>query len=118
MDSLAELHIIPWEIVQLILVQCDPVPVRFVCRQWRDLIPCERFGSYYCTRTALNGHLECLKWAHESGCPWDERTCSYTAKHGHLDCLKYAHENGCPWNKQNCLANAKNNEIIQYINSH
>ena len=21
------------------------------------------------------GHLECLKYAHEHGCPWDENTC-------------------------------------------
>ena len=21
---------------------------------------------------AMNGHLECLKYAHEHGCPWDE----------------------------------------------
>ena len=24
---------------------------------------------------AENGHLECLKYAHENGCPWDEMTC-------------------------------------------
>ena len=118
MDSLTELHIIPWEIVQLILVQCDPVPVRFVCRQWRDLIPYKRFDSDYCTRAAENGHLECLKWAHESGCPWNDDTCLYAALNGRLECLKYAHENGCPWSKPICLTYAKNNEIKQYINSH
>ena len=26
-----------------------------------------------------NGHLECLKYAHENGCEWDERTCEYAA---------------------------------------
>lgn len=25
--------------------------------------------------------------------------CNYATKYGHLDCLIYAHENGCPWNK-------------------
>ena len=30
----------------------------------------------------------------------DENTCSYAAENGHLDCLVFAHENGCPWNKQ------------------
>ena len=46
---------------------------------------------------AEGGHLECLKYAHENGCPWDEWTCSMAAFNGHLECLKYAHENGCPW---------------------
>ena len=41
--------------------------------------------------------LECLKYAHEHGCPWDILTCMYAALNGHLDCLQYAHENGCPW---------------------
>ena len=39
--------------------------------------------------------LECLKYAHEKGCPWDEETCSKAAYNGHLD----AHENGCPWDE-------------------
>ena len=28
-----------------------------------------------CNLAAKNGHLECLKYAHENGCPWDEDTC-------------------------------------------
>ena len=47
-------------------------------------------------RAAKNGHLECLKYAHENGCPWDGETCSEAAENGHLECLKYARENGCP----------------------
>jgi hypothetical protein len=35
--------------------------------------------------------LECLKWLHESGCPWDDRCIKYAAEHGNLDCIKYAH---------------------------
>ena len=26
-------------------------------------------------RMPPDGHLECLKYAHEHGCPWDEVTC-------------------------------------------
>ena len=52
---------------------------------------------------ASEGHLECLTYAHENGCPWHERTCSYAAEFGHLECLKYAHENGCPWNEETCF---------------
>jgi hypothetical protein len=40
--------------------------------------------------------LECLKYLHENGCPWDEETCYVAALSGHLECLKYAQENGCP----------------------
>ena len=49
------------------------------------------------SEAASGGHLECLKYAHENGCPWDEETCSEAAYGGHLECLKYAHEKGCPW---------------------
>ena len=45
-----------------------------------------------CSNAAKSGHLECLKYAHENGCPWDEDTCSEAT----FKCLKYAHENGCP----------------------
>ena len=41
---------------------------------------------------------ECLKYAHENGCPWNEETCHYAADNGHhtnKECLKCAHENGC-----------------------
>lgn len=26
---------------------------------------------------AQNGHLDCLTYAHENGCEWDEDTCNY-----------------------------------------
>jgi hypothetical protein len=45
---------------------------------------------------AKNGHLDCLKFAHENGCPWSENTTSYAARGGQLNCLKYSHENCCP----------------------
>jgi len=50
-----------------------------------------------CTRAAAErGHLDCLKYAHENGCPWD-LTCTKAAEKGGYDeCLKYAHESGCP----------------------
>jgi hypothetical protein len=43
--------------------------------------------------------LECLRYAHENGCPWNEHTCRYAAKYGYLECLRYAHEHGCHWGK-------------------
>jgi hypothetical protein len=35
--------------------------------------------------------------AYQCGCPWEEDICEIAALEGHLDCLRYAHENGCPW---------------------
>jgi hypothetical protein len=59
-------------------------------------------SKFLCYDAARNGHLDCLKYAHENGCPWDEDLCSDTAENNHLECLKYAHENGCPWNADTC----------------
>ena len=53
-----------------------------------------------CSNAAKNGHLECLKYARKNGCPWNEKTCSEAALKGHFECLKYAHEKGCPWNEE------------------
>jgi hypothetical protein len=52
----------------------------------------------------MNGHLACLKYAHEHQCPWNELTCMMAAFGGHLECLKYAYENGCPWSIRVCQA--------------
>ena len=30
--------------------------------------------------------LECIKYLHENGCPWSEKTCDWAAKSGHLEC--------------------------------
>ena len=57
---------------------------------------CKINGEYSTIIAARNGHLECLKYAHENGCPWDKFTCADAARNGHLECLKYAHENDCP----------------------
>jgi hypothetical protein len=44
-----------------------------------------------CDDACENGHLNCLKYAHENGCTWNE--------YGHLDCFKYTHENDCTWDE-------------------
>ncbi len=60
-------------------------------------------GMKVCVSIAAQyGRLDCLRYAHENGCPWDETTCRYAAQYGHLDILRYAHENGCPWNESTC----------------
>jgi len=51
-----------------------------------------------------------LAFLHQYGHPWDETVCEKAAANGHLDCFKYLHENGCPWNtylyitgRRNCV---------------
>jgi len=55
-----------------------------------------------CNNFAEGGYEDCLKYAHENNCIWNEWTCVRAAGGGYLNCLKYAHENGCPWNKRTC----------------
>ena len=37
---------------------------------------------------------------------WNLDTTSRSARYGHLDCLRYAHENGCPWNEDTTIDSA------------
>jgi hypothetical protein len=46
----------------------------------------KKFQRYF----ALNGYLNSMVYAHESGCQWDRYTCSNAAKNGQLEILKYA----------------------------
>jgi hypothetical protein len=57
------------------------------------------------------GHLKILKWAHEHGCPWDERTCSAAATGGHFEVLDWALENGCPCNEHTCHSAAEGGHL-------
>lgn len=71
---------------------------------------------------ASNGHLECLEFAHENGCPWNEYTCLFAAaRKGNLECLKYAYQNYCPINIIKCLDESKQypniQEYLKYIKS-
>ena len=81
--------------------------------QWTILIILHEIKDIgtICVWAASNGHLECLKYAHENGCCWDEDTCYKAAYNGHLECLKYAHENGCPWNEDTCSNAAYNGHL-------
>jgi hypothetical protein len=70
-----------------------------------------------CSMAAKKGHLECLKYAHENGCPWNSDTCSNAAQKGHIECLKYAHENGCKLRSGICSSAAENGhlECLKYV---
>jgi hypothetical protein len=68
---------------------------------------------------AKNGHLKCLRYAHENGAQLDERVCIYAASSGHLECLRYAHENGAPWDDA-CMYAAWNGHLdcLRYAHEH
>ena len=64
-----------------------------------------------CCLVAANGHLDCLRYIHEEGCPWNKHTCWMAARNGHLDCLIYLHENGCPWDEETTQKSALNGHL-------
>lgn len=58
-----------------------------------------------CELAAAQGNLECLKYAHTHGYPWDKRTCINAILFGHIKCLQYACEHGC---KYPCISDVHN----------
>ena len=86
----------------------------------RGNLRCLRWALSRCSETdkadltwicAWNGHLDCLVYLHEHGCPWNEDACACAAENGHLDCLAYVHEHGCPWNAMTCLIAALEGQL-------
>ena len=73
-----------------------------------------------CCIAGMNGHLDCLTYTHEHGCPWDSETCSDAASYGHLNCLTYAHEHGCPWDEWTCAcaSSAGHLDCLAYTHEH
>jgi len=47
----------------------------------------------------IMGHFNFLQYAHENLCARDMGTTYRVAKEGDLNCLKYAHNNGYPWDE-------------------
>ena len=92
----------------------------------RDHIDCLRFihengypwDESICLLAAGNGHLECLKYIHENGCPWNEHICRIAAGNGRLECLQYAHENDCPWDEDTCSRAATRGHLNCLIYAH
>jgi hypothetical protein len=72
----------------------------------------EGYFIYFTTTVAAeNGHLDCLQFAFENGCDWDEYTSSNAAANGHLDCLRYIYQNECPWDEDTTAKAAKNGHL-------
>ncbi|GFH53333.1 hypothetical protein CTEN210_09809 [Chaetoceros tenuissimus] len=60
--------------------------------------------------------VELLKWLHEHGFPWDEKTCSSAAEYGNLKALQYMRSKGCPWNSVSFVNGIRNLhfEVVEY----
>ena len=74
-----------------------------------------------CYNAAENGHLECLKYAHENGCPWDEQTFTNATSHvreseshifEQLKIMQYLFSKRCP-GTANALFSMMQDEMLQ-----
>ena len=48
--------------------------------------------TMWCNHYSSIGDLRLLKYAHKKGDSMNDRTCFEAAYNGHLECLKYAHD--------------------------
>ena len=65
-------------------------------------------SSKFCTLAAGVGQLEVLHYVDfVVQVTWDGETTALAACYGCIDCLKYAHENGCPWYAYTTSSDAK-----------
>jgi hypothetical protein len=60
-----------------------------------------KYNKYYyylaCERAAEKGHLDCLKYLHETAkAPWDKEAVRYAHENKHPECLQYCLDNNCP----------------------
>ena len=55
------------------------------------------FRDTACIAAAVNGHLDCLKYLHETAkAPWDDWSVYHAHKHNQTECLQYLLDNNCP----------------------
>lgn len=83
-----------------------------------DPCPWGTVGHGVCDVAAGSGYLDCLAYAHESGCEWDGWTCHDAARGGHLDCLQYARAHGCAWRGDTCRVAVRHGRrnILEWLN--
>lgn len=59
------------------------------------------------------GHLNCVKFLREEkGIELSDMAINYAAGVGSLECMKYALESGCIWNERTCKYAAKGNFFL------
>ena len=57
----------------------------------------DKYNVIACRNAAENGHLDCLKYLHETAkAPWDEDAIRSAHENNHPDCVQYLLDNNCP----------------------
>ncbi|CAL6287051.1 unnamed protein product [Bathycoccus prasinos] len=77
-----------------------------------------RWDEWTINAAAEQGNLEMLKYCVANECPIDEEACAYTAIDGHLECLKYLREEvKAPWdlNTAECAAKYGHLHVLEYL---
>ena len=54
------------------------------------------WSTQLCTIAAEKDYVDCLRFLHTHGCPWDEDTCDQAVLFNSWACLKYARSHHCP----------------------
>lgn len=69
-----------------------------------EWLRCNNYISkkHTCKMAAKIGSVRVLQWAHKRY-GWDESTTLAAAEYGNLDCLQYALQNGCPYDEDEIL---------------
>ena len=81
------------------------------CLRYLHETGCKMNDKRICISAAKGGNVECLKFAHEIGCALNAQVCTEAASRGYIACLRYAHEKGCTWDAQVCIQAAKHGKI-------
>jgi hypothetical protein len=57
----------------------------------------DEYSRFACVDAARHGHLDCLKYLHETAkAPWDSRAVREAHENNHSECLQYLLDNNCP----------------------
>ena len=79
-----------------------PSLLKYLHAQGCPLLP----EAYQCALQAVRP-IECVRFLFETGCcPWPKDACTWFVQHRRMDCLKYAHMHGAPWDADTCAAAA------------
>jgi hypothetical protein len=75
-------------------------------------------SSSCCFSAAKGGHLDVIHYLRCIVSPWDEKVSAVCAQMGHLECLTYALENGCPRERTQIIdvaAKSGQFECLEYL---
>ena len=74
-----------------------------------------RTESKACSHAAMGGHIRILQLLREYRLPWGRETTEASAQNGHLDCLCWLIEQGCPHEFEYCFYEAAINGHVNVL---